>query len=79
MRGLAAGGRGALREEEEGAEHVLVRLVVAGAEDELGVGVEVEDALHDLALVHRERADFQVLLPDEDYGKRSVWYEMAPS
>ena len=47
-------------------------LVIAGAEHELGVGVEVQDALHDLALVHRERADFEVLLPDEDCRKRSV-------
>ena len=66
MRGLAAGGRGALREEEEGAEHVLVRLVVAGAEDELGVRVEVQDPLHNLALVHGERADLEVLLANED-------------
>ena len=65
---LGCAGGGALRgEEEERAEHVLVRLVVAGAEDELGVGVEVEDALHDLALVDGERAHFEVLLADENY------------
>ena len=54
-----------LGEEEERAEHVLVGLVVARAEDELGVGVEVEDALHDLTLVHRERAHLEVLLAHE--------------
>ena len=63
---------GALWEEEQRAEHVFVGLVVARAEDELGVGVEVEDALDDLALVHRERADFEVLLADEDYMRISV-------
>ena len=71
---LGCAGGGALRgEEEERAEHVLVRLVVAGAEDELGVGVEVEDALHDLALVHRERAHFEVLLADEDCMWKSAY------
>ena len=58
--------RRALWEEEERAEHVLVGLVVARAEHELGLGVEVENALDDLALVDRERTDFEVLLADED-------------
>ena len=42
-----------------------IYLVITSAEDELGVGVEVEDALHDLALVHRERAHLEVLLAHE--------------
>ena len=56
--------------QEERAEHVLVGLVVARAEDELGVGVGVQDALDDLALVDGERADLEVLLADENCTAR---------
>ena len=65
-----------LGEEEERAEHVLVGLVVAGAEDELGVGVGVQDALDDLALVDGERAHFEVLLADEDCMWTSAYTPM---
>ena len=39
---------------------------VARAEDELGVGMGVEDALEDLALVDGGRANLEVLLSDKD-------------
>ena len=60
-------GRGVVAlEQEQGAEHVFVRLVVACAEDEFGVGVEVENAFDDFALVDGDGTDFEVLLADED-------------
>jgi hypothetical protein len=48
------------------AGQARTHLVVAGAEDELGLGVLVNDALDNLALVDGERPDLKVLLADED-------------
>ena len=43
---------------------------VARAEDELGVGMGVEDALEDLALVDGGRANLEVLLSNKDWKLR---------
>ena len=40
-------------------------LVVTSTEDEVGVGVLVQELLDNLALVDRERADLEILLSDE--------------
>jgi len=42
-------------------------LVIACAEDELDVWVQVENTLDDLALVDRHRADFEVLFAHKHY------------
>ena len=47
------------------AEHILVGLVVARAEDELRVGIGVQEPLDNFALVDCHRADFEVLLAHE--------------
>ena len=47
-------------------------LVITGAEDELRVGVEVEDTLDDFALVDGNGTNFEVLLANENYVFLSV-------
>ncbi len=42
-------------------------LVIACAEDELGVRVQVQNTLDNLALVDRNRADLEVLFAHENY------------
>ncbi len=44
----------------------MVYLVVTSAEDELGVWVEVENTLDNFTLVDSDRANFKVLLADEN-------------
>lgn len=50
-------------------EHVFVSLVVTSAEDELSSGVESENTLHDLSLVDIDRANFQVLLSNQNFNR----------
>lgn len=45
-------------------EHFLVRLVVTGAEQKVGVGVLVDDLLYDFTLVDGEDSALNVLLAD---------------
>ena len=47
------------------AEHILVGLVVARAEDEFRVGVSVQKPLDNFAFVDCHRTDFEVLLAHE--------------
>lgn len=44
-----------------------VYLVVARTKDKLGIGVAVHQTLHDLALVDRHGANFEVHLAHEDF------------
>jgi hypothetical protein len=46
-------------------------LVVTRAEDKLRIGITVEDALHDLTLVDSDRADFKILLPNQNCSRLS--------
>ena len=41
-------------------------LVVTRTKDELGIRIQVENTLNDLAFVDRDRADLEVLLTDEN-------------
>lgn len=69
-RGLHGNGVGRARRKGEdrpkGSEHVLVRLVVTRAEDEVGIRVLVKERLDDLAFVDRKRSNLEVLLTDEN-------------
>ena len=68
VRGTHDGRVGASRpaEVDERTEHVFICLVVTGAENKLCVSVVVKDTFHNLALVDSERADFKILLAEQN-------------
>ena len=50
----------------------IAYLVIASAEDEFGVGVVVQNALDNLALVDSDRTHFKILLAHKHYDHPSV-------
>lgn len=44
-------------------------LIVTSTEDKFGIRIQVEDPLHNFALIHSDRSDFEILLADHHYSE----------